>query len=150
MTEGGLEPSGHLLLGLAGEGDFALLSRFNPLGDRRSVPLAALAAEALALGEAPAVAFVAVVESAGLVGATLRQSPAAGTGADERFAGKVRFGKMLLDQRGLTDCKREHGEGLKDVHDLPFNVISVGGQKAKAWPGSGVERLTNRLAGLLT
>lgn len=70
-------------------------------------------------------------------------------GADERFAGKVRFGKMLLDQRGLTDFKREHGEWLKDVHDLPFNVIWVGGQKAKAWPGSGVERLTNRLDGLL-
>jgi anti-anti-sigma factor len=86
VTEGGLEPSGHLLLGLTGEGDFALLSRFTPLADRRTVSLAGLAGEALALGAAPAVAFVAAVETAGLVGATLRQSPAAGTGADERFA----------------------------------------------------------------
>lgn len=85
VTERGLEPSGHLLLGLAGEGDFNLLSRFTPLGDRRTVPLAALAAEALALGAAPAVAFVAAVETAGLVGATLRRSPAAEAGTEERF-----------------------------------------------------------------
>lgn len=70
-------------------------------------------------------------------------------GADARFAGKVRFGKMLLDQRGLTDFKREHGEWLKDVHDLPFNTVWVGGDKKKAWPGNGLERLTNRLDGLL-
>ncbi len=86
VTEGGLEPSGHLLLGLAGEGDFSLLSRFTPRGDRRTVPLTALAAEALELGAAPAVAFVAAVETAGLVGATLRRSPAAEAGGDERFA----------------------------------------------------------------
>ncbi len=86
VTEGGFEPSGHLLLGLTGEGDFGLLSRFTPRGDRRTVPLAALAAEALELGAAPAVAFIAAVETAGLVGATLRLSPAAETGAEERFA----------------------------------------------------------------
>lgn len=68
---------------------------------------------------------------------------------DARFQGKVRFGKMLLDQRGLTDFKREHGEWLKDVHDLPFNLLWVGGEKKKSWPGNGVDRLTNRLEGLL-
>ena len=86
VTEGGLEPSGHLLLGLTGEGNFGLLSRFTPLADRRTVSLAGLAGEALALGAAPAVGFVAVVETAGLVGASLRQSPAAETGPGERFA----------------------------------------------------------------
>lgn len=86
VTERGFEPSGHLLLGLTGEGDFGLLSRFTPRGDRRSVPLAALATEALELGAAPAVAFIAAVETAGLVGATLRRSPAAESGAEERFA----------------------------------------------------------------
>ena len=68
---------------------------------------------------------------------------------DARFQGKARFGKMLLDQRGLTDFKREHGEWLKDVHDLPFNLLWVGGEKKKSWPGNGVDRLTNRLEGLL-
>jgi len=62
-----------------------------------------------------------------------------------RYEGKVRFGKMLLDQRGLTEFKRAHGAWLKDVHDLPFNVLWKGGEKGKTWPGNGVERLTNRL-----
>ncbi len=68
---------------------------------------------------------------------------------DGRYEGKVRFGKMLLDQRGLTDFKREHGEWLKDVHDLPFNLIWVNGERKKSWPGGGGERLTNRLEGIL-
>lgn len=67
---------------------------------------------------------------------------------DERYAGRVRFGKMLLDQRGLTEFKREHGEWLRDVNDLPFNLIWVGGERKKSWPGGGLERLTNRLDGL--
>lgn len=66
-------------------------------------------------------------------------------GAGAKYEGRVRFGKMLLDQRGLTDFKRAHGEWLKDVHDLPFNVLWKGGEKGKTWPGNGVERLTNRL-----
>src|SRR5690349_21246113 len=70
-------------------------------------------------------------------------------GSDERYGAKVRFGKMLLDQRGLTDFKREHGEWLKEVHDLPLNLIWVGGERKKSWPGGGVERLTNRLDALL-
>ncbi len=67
----------------------------------------------------------------------------------ERYAGKVRFGKMLLDQRGLTEFKREHGEWLKDVHDLPFNTLWVEGAPKKSWPGGGADRLTNRLDGLV-
>lgn len=70
-------------------------------------------------------------------------------GKDERYAGKVRFGKMLLDQRGLTEFKRAHGGWLKDVHDLPFNTLWAGGEKKKEWPGNGLERLTNRLDNVL-
>ncbi len=66
-------------------------------------------------------------------------------GGDHRFEGRVRFGKILLDQRGLTEFKRTHGGWLKDVHDLPFNTIWHQGEKKKEWPGSGLERLTNRL-----
>lgn len=65
------------------------------------------------------------------------------------YSGRVRFGKMLLDQRGLTDFKRAHGEWLKDVHDLPFNVIWKGGERFKSWAGGGLERLQNRLAQLV-
>jgi hypothetical protein len=65
------------------------------------------------------------------------------------FEGKVRFGKMLLDQRGLTEFKRAHGGWLKDVHDLPFNTLWLRGEKKKDWPGSGLERLKNRVDNLL-
>lgn len=60
----------------------------------------------------------------------------------------VAFGKLLLDQRGLTDFKREHGAWLKDVHDLPFNVIWQQGEMKKSWAGGGLDRLTNRLTNL--
>lgn len=68
--------------------------------------------------------------------------------ADPGFTG-VRFGKMLLDQKGLTDFKRDNGSWLKDVDVLPFNVIYKKGQIEKSFAGSGVERLTNRLKALL-
>jgi len=64
------------------------------------------------------------------------------------FAG-VRFGKMLLDQRGLTDFKRDNGAWLKDVDVLPFNVIYRDGVIVKSFAGSGIERLTNRLGNAL-
>ena len=66
----------------------------------------------------------------------------------EHTFGKVRFGKLLLDQRGLTDFKREHGSWLKDVHDLPFNIIVSGGEIRKSWAGGGLDRLTNRLTNM--
>jgi hypothetical protein len=69
--------------------------------------------------------------------------------ASGQAAPGVRFGKMLLDQKGLTDFKREHGSWLKDVDVLPFNVIFRDGQVVKTFAGSGIERLTNRLANVL-
>ncbi len=66
----------------------------------------------------------------------------------EGLNSNVVFGKLLLDQRGLTDFKREHGAWLKDVHDLPWNLIYVGGEQKKAWAGGGLDRLTNRLTNL--
>lgn len=57
----------------------------------------------------------------------------------------VRFGKLLLDQRGLIEFKKEM-EWLKDVDVLPFTVIFKDGAKAKDFAGSGIERMTNRLA----
>jgi len=65
--------------------------------------------------------------------------------AGDRFSG-VRFGKILLDQRGLTSFKRAHGELLKSATNLPYNVIFKGGEQQKAWFGGGATRLENRLA----
>jgi hypothetical protein len=57
----------------------------------------------------------------------------------------VRFGKMVLNQRGLIDFKREN-PWLSEVDVLPFNVIYVNGERVKSFAGGGLERLRNRLA----
>jgi len=65
---------------------------------------------------------------------------------DEEFA-RVRFGKVLLDQRGFTDLKREQ-RWIADVDALPFNQIFVNGERSKAFAGGGIERLKTRLRSL--
>jgi hypothetical protein len=59
----------------------------------------------------------------------------------------VRFGKMLLDQRGLISFKKEN-TWLADLDELPFNQIYVNGTRSKSFAGGGVERLVNRLRNL--
>jgi hypothetical protein len=61
----------------------------------------------------------------------------------------VRFGKMLVDKGGLVDFKRA-SPWLADVDELPFNQIYVKGERSKAWPGAGVERLVSRLRSVAT
>jgi hypothetical protein len=61
----------------------------------------------------------------------------------------VRFGKMLLDQRGLIDFKKAN-TWLAELDELPFNQIYVNGERSKSFAGGGVERLVNRLRGLGT
>jgi hypothetical protein len=62
---------------------------------------------------------------------------------DEEFA-DVRFGKMMLDQRGLIEFKKENS-WLAEVEVLPFNVLYSGGEKRKEYAGGGLDRLLNRL-----
>ena len=59
----------------------------------------------------------------------------------------VRFGKMLLDQRGLIDFKKAN-TWLADLDELPFNQIYLKGERSKSFAGGGVERLVNRLRNL--
>jgi hypothetical protein len=68
--------------------------------------------------------------------------------ADAGFWPEVRFGKMVLDQRGLTEFKRQNGAWLAEVHDLPTNVLYVAGERVKQFAGGGLERLEGRLRGL--
>lgn len=84
VTTADFVPEGHLLLGLAGKGDFPLLARFEAKREARSVGLTELAEQALQLAKTDAVALVALTETLGLVGATLRRSPAT-TSTEERF-----------------------------------------------------------------
>lgn len=56
----------------------------------------------------------------------------------------VRFGKLELDQPGLTDFKREN-KWLAEIDDLPYNVVCSAGERKKQWIGAGVDRLVNRM-----
>ena len=67
--------------------------------------------------------------------------------ADDSEFGDVRFGKVLLDQRGLADFKKNNS-WLADLDVLPFNVIYANGEKKKDFAGGGIDRLTNRLSRL--
>ena len=63
--------------------------------------------------------------------------------ADAKWT-NVRFGKVLLDKGGLLSFKKAN-PWVAEVHDLPFHVIYVNGERAKTFAGGGVERLVNRL-----
>jgi anti-anti-sigma factor len=76
VTEGSLAPQGRLLLGICGEGGFAKLLRFEATAEGRTVGLTEMAQLALKASGAPAVVIAGITETAGLVGATLRKSPA--------------------------------------------------------------------------
>jgi hypothetical protein len=64
--------------------------------------------------------------------------------ADDRDWKDVRFGKMTLDTKGLTEFKKEN-RWLAEVDVLPFNVVYKGGERAASYAGGGRERLENRL-----
>lgn len=85
VSQGALVPEGYLLLGLSGTGTLSTLVRFEAKKERRTVGLTELAQTALDLSGAQAAAFVAIAETAGLVGATLRQSPAPAGTREARF-----------------------------------------------------------------
>jgi hypothetical protein len=65
------------------------------------------------------------------------------------FWPEVRFGKMYLDQGGLARFKRANESWLADVHDLPYTVLYVRGQRFKSFAGGGIERLESRLRSAL-
>jgi anti-anti-sigma factor len=78
VEEGVHVPHVEALYALAGAGDFPWMVRFdaNP-GGRGTVALSELLDAAIEVAQAEAVAFVVLSEADGLVGASLRQSPAA-------------------------------------------------------------------------
>jgi anti-anti-sigma factor len=84
VTAGDLAPEIMFAQGLAAEGAFAFLARFEVAENSSSVALGDLLSGLLAGAGGPRLAFAAVVESAGLIGAHLRRSPAAPR-ADKAF-----------------------------------------------------------------
>jgi anti-anti-sigma factor len=82
VSSGKLVPEMNVLYGLRCEGAFSHLVRFETSSAEGPISLAELVRNALEISGAPAIGVVMVVESAGLVGAALRRSPAAAAGVN--------------------------------------------------------------------
>ena len=76
VSSGDLVPEMHTLYGLRCEGDFSHLLRFEGAGVSQPVSLTDVLQTALTVAGSPNIGIVMVAESAGLVGAALRRSPA--------------------------------------------------------------------------
>ena len=86
VSSGDLVPELNVLYGLSCEGEFGHLMRFETSGVESPISLAELARTALEVSAAPVIGMTMVAESAGLLGASLRRSPAGATGgADAPF-----------------------------------------------------------------
>ena len=121
LCQAGFVPSGHLPVGLRGEGNFARLARFAVANDAPAVPLSELAATALELSGAEAVAVVLYAETAGLVGATLRKPLDAAP--PDRFAFP-----QIRDWLSFTS-ERAH----RDSTTLVVGVVTRPGHKLSPW-----------------
>lgn len=64
--------------------------------------------------------------------------------SDQEFA-DVRFGKLELDQPGIEAFTGANPWLVTEVDVLPYNVIFSRGEPVKGFPGTGVQRLVNRL-----
>ncbi|MEN9601217.1 MAG: hypothetical protein RIS56_823 [Verrucomicrobiota bacterium] len=107
VTEGQLVPEVNVLYALAARGDFARLLRFEAAaGERGVIALAELVETALQDIDSAAAGFVIVAESASLVGATLRQSPARAGGCSPWVFPGVRnwlsFTTERTDERNMA------------------------------------------------
>jgi anti-anti-sigma factor len=83
VSSGKLVPEMNVLYGLRCEGAFSHLVRFETSSAEGPISLAELVRTTLEISGGPAIGMVMVVESAGLVGAALRRSPAAAAGVSD-------------------------------------------------------------------
>lgn len=127
VSQNALVPEGRLMVGLAGEGAFSLLARFEATSEARTVCLTELASTALALCGTSAAVFVGLTETSGLVGAALRRSPASACEADSRF----RF-PQIRDWLSFTSER-----AYRDSTSLIVGVVAL--------PGSPFEELLRPL-----
>ncbi len=89
VSSGELVPEMNVLYGLRWEGGFTHLMRFETSNAEGPIALAELVRTALEISGAPAIGMVMVVESAGLVGAALRRSPAASRRSQRRIRSNI-------------------------------------------------------------
>jgi len=129
LSEGALVPEGQLVLGLSAQGSFSSLLRFEANDEDRRIGITELMQTALESSGANAAVVVAVTETAGLVGATLRKSPAADAdGTNERFGFP-----QIRDWLSFTSER-----SFRDSTSLMVGVISK--------PGSAIDALLRPLA----
>jgi anti-anti-sigma factor len=83
VSSGELVPEMNVLYGLRCEGGFTHLMRFETAGAESPISLSGLVRTALEVSGAQVIGMVMVMESAGLVGAALRRSPAAAAGVSD-------------------------------------------------------------------
>ena len=124
VTQKSLVPEGRLLVGLSGAGEFSLLARFEATAEARSIGLHELASTLLDLSRAKTIAFAAVTETAGLVAASLRQSPASATAASATAGTSGgRFGfPQIRDWLSFTSER-----AFRESTSLLVGVVSRGG-----------------------
>ncbi|CAN5376345.1 hypothetical protein BH09VER1_BH09VER1_06420 [soil metagenome] len=103
VSQADFVPEGHLLYGLAGEGAFGLLARFTTKPEFPTVGLSELAETALRLAKTSSVALVAITETAGLVGTSLRQSPAPAATSDRFRFPEIRDWLAFSSERSHRD-----------------------------------------------
>jgi hypothetical protein len=101
VSEASLIPEGHLFLGLSASGGFSWLDRFEANPEARTVGMSELAETALQRSGASAVAIAVIAETAGLVGAALRQAP--GQGADWLQFPEIRERLSFTSERAFRD-----------------------------------------------
>jgi anti-anti-sigma factor len=112
-------PEMSLLYGVACDGPFARLVRFDAGKDAAPVSLSRLVDVCLSLGDLQAAALVLVAESAGLAGAALRRSPAAGEDPQAPF--------------GFPDVRRWLSFSSERVY--PQSVVVAVGVATRVSPG---------------
>jgi anti-anti-sigma factor len=139
VTEGALAPQGRLPLGLIAEGGFAKLVRFDANAEARMVGMTELAQTALELSGGNAAVVVGITETAGLVGASLRQSLAVPPMAGATVAGNgnalgARFAFPQIRDRLSFTSER----AFRDSTSLFVGVV--------ARPGSALDPLLRPMA----
>ncbi len=80
VTRAAMVPELQVLYALVGEGAFAQCVRFETGADADHTTFSHIVTAALSIAGAPAIGWVMLAESAGLIGAALKHSPATGTG----------------------------------------------------------------------
>lgn len=126
VSQGDYLPSGLLAHGLEGRGEFSHLVRFEKIPDAPAVRLSELARVCLGVAAGGAAVVVALAETSGLVGASLRQAPSV-PGAGRFQFPEIRDWLSFAGQR--THCDTTSllvGVVAQDAHPLAAHLRPLG------------------------